>query len=206
MIDKLEYINTFITLLTLLIGGVSGFIIAIAKNKNEIKAVLPKRLKDCNNVNKEIYNKLEELKEMVNADRVQLYDFHNGEHYANGRSALKMSCTFEVRKPDILDNQRHMQNIPLACYSNFLGELFEFNKVEISLVDDIKYSMPATYQLLNTQGVQSCYNVILTNKCNDPIGYICVQYIRSRHKLTNCDWKTLENTQRFIESDLESLI
>ena len=43
-----------------------------------------------------ILKRMEEVKELLKVDRVNVYEFHNGGHYANGYSALKVSYIYEV--------------------------------------------------------------------------------------------------------------
>ena len=43
-----------------------------------------------------ILKRMEEVKELLKVDRVHVYEFHNGGHYVNGYSALKVSYTYEV--------------------------------------------------------------------------------------------------------------
>ena len=59
-----------------------------------------------------VLNRMEEVKELMDADRVHVYEFHNGEHYANGRSALKVSCTYEVCRIGVHSIQRESMSIP----------------------------------------------------------------------------------------------
>ena len=72
------------------------FIVAFKKTKKELVDSIPKRIKKQTDIDAEIVKRMEQVKEIVMADRVQIYDFHNGIHYANGRSALKVSCSYEV--------------------------------------------------------------------------------------------------------------
>ena len=92
---KIENIETFLLGLAAIIAAVGVLIKAIKSTKKEIDS-LPKRIKKQVNIDDLIISKMEEVKEQLNADRVQVYDFHNGGHYANGRSALKTSCSYEV--------------------------------------------------------------------------------------------------------------
>ena len=49
-----------------------------------------------NNINLDIYKHMNYYKELLKADRILLFEFHNGQHYSNYRSALKMSASYEV--------------------------------------------------------------------------------------------------------------
>lgn len=150
---------------------------------------------------------MEQVKELLNADRVQLYDFHNGEHYANGRSALKTSCTYEVLRQGITSHQMKLQSIPLSCIPKFIKTLLDKNQLEVKDIEDLKETMPATYSLKKAQGIKSFYDIILNNKQGEPIGFIGIQYVNDYHKkYNNNDRESLLRLKFFIEENLEMLI
>lgn len=73
----MEFITTFITKLTPLIVSITALIVAIIKSKKEIEETLPRKIQKQCSIDIEITNRLEDIKELLNADRVQVYDFHN---------------------------------------------------------------------------------------------------------------------------------
>ena len=72
-----EIITAFITKLTPLIVSITALIVAILKSKKEIENTLPKKIQKQCSIDIEITNRLEEIKEYLKTDRVQIYDFHN---------------------------------------------------------------------------------------------------------------------------------
>lgn len=92
----MENITNLITNLVALLTAIAALIVAFYKAKEDVKTAIPKKIKGQVLIDSEITNEIENLKEYLIADRVQIYDFHNGGHYANGRSALKTSCSYEV--------------------------------------------------------------------------------------------------------------
>ena len=82
----MENITHFLNDFALLIVAIGAVVVAIIKSyKNTKKEIdtLPKKIKHQVNIDDSIISKMEDLKELLNADRVQVYDFHNGGHYAN---------------------------------------------------------------------------------------------------------------------------
>lgn len=73
----MENITTLLISLSALITAVVALINNIIKSKKEIEETLPKKIKNQCNIDIEITNRLEEVKEYLKADRVQIYDFHN---------------------------------------------------------------------------------------------------------------------------------
>ena len=60
------------------------------------KTNVPGKIIKQSDVDNKILTKMEHIKEALGADRILVFDFHNGEHFANGRSALRMSASYEV--------------------------------------------------------------------------------------------------------------
>lgn len=180
----MDNIIEIITGLTLIVGALTAFFIKIINSKKEIQDNLPQKIIKQSVIDVEIIHKMEELKEVLNADRIQIYDFHNGGRYANGRSALKTSCTYEVVRVGIKPVQRELQNIPLSCISKFTATILEKGYIETCNIEDIKDIMPATYQLKKDMGLISFYDVAILNIYGEAIGFLAVQYIKNNY---NCN-------------------
>lgn len=73
----MDNITTIIISLSAFVTAVATLIVNVIKAKKEIVNTLPKKLKQQSPVNIEITNRLEQIKEYLKADRVQIYDFHN---------------------------------------------------------------------------------------------------------------------------------
>ena len=94
---KIENIANFITGIALIItaiGAVTMAIIKVYKNTRKEIDTIPNKIRKQAIYDNIIIEKMDSLKEYLNADRVQIYDFHNGGHYANGRSALKILTAY----------------------------------------------------------------------------------------------------------------
>ena len=73
----MDLITAFIVSLTAMITALASLLVALVKAKKEIENSIPKKIKNQCNIDNEILKRMEELKEYLNADRVQVYDFHN---------------------------------------------------------------------------------------------------------------------------------
>ena len=205
----MENIINFLNDFSLLIVAVSATIVAIIKSYKNTKSeidTLPKKIKYQVNIDDSIISKMEDLKELLNADRVQIYDFHNGGHYANGRSALKTSCTYEVIRTGISHKQSYLQSIPLSCLSKFISKLMNDGFLEVKNLEEIKDEMPSTYQLKKDMQINSFYDVILSNKNGEPIGFLAVQYVKNEYNiLSEKDKQEVLKLKFFIEEQLEKM-
>ena len=101
-----------------------------------------------------------------------------GGHYANGRSALKTSCSYEVVRTGVRGHQKELQSVPLSCIPRFVETLLSRKELVVKNLEDIKDLMPATYELKKDQNVASFFDVILNNKEGEPIGFLALQYCK----------------------------
>ena len=203
----MDNITSMIISLTALLTAVAGLFVALNKAKKTIEETIPQKIKKQCNIDYLIINKMEEVKELLNADRVQVYDFHNGGHFANGRSALKVSCSYEVCRAGIKSYQMYLQSIPLNCIPQFIKKLLNENRMKINNLEEIKDLMPATYSLKKSQNVKSYFDIILNNEFNEPIGFLAIQY-ESINKVNFSEKEINEilKLKFFIEENLEKMI
>ena len=179
-------ITITITSITLLVGAISSLVIALAKLRSNIKDNLPKALKKQANNNVKIYEILNEMLIKFKCDRVQIYDFHNGERYINGYHALKMSCTYEVVSSKVKPKQNQLQGLPINCQPHFVSSLLDNRYLNIEDINSIKSSMPATYEFKKRQRIKSFYDIIL-EKGNVPVSFLAIQYCDENHKITKSE-------------------
>ena len=202
----MEQATTIIISLTTFITAVVTLIINLIKAKKEIENSLPKKIKNQCSINIEINNRLEKIKEILKADRVQIYDFHNGGHYANGRSALKTSCSYEVLRVGVKGHQKELQSVPISCIPVFIRTLLDKGELKINDLEQLKEIMPATYELKKSQDVMSFYDIILNNKFGEPIGFLALQYCKKNgFNFTKEDINQILKLKFFIEENLEKM-
>lgn len=202
----MENITTLILSITAMITALASAYVAWQKAKTDIKSAVPKKIKGQVTVDSVVTNVMEDLKEFLNADRVQVYDFHNGDHYANGRSALKTSCSYEVVRTGIKGHQKELQAVPLSCIPHFIEKLLNNSVLKVNDLEELKDSMPATYELKKSQNVASFYDVILNNKNGEPIGFLAIQYERKNCvNFSENEIYQIKKVKDFIEEKLEEL-
>lgn len=203
----MEWLNAFLIGLTALISSIGTLIVTTLKTKAKIEESIPRKVKKQSGMDVEIIDRMEDLKELLGADRVQIYDFSNGGHWANGRSALKTSCTYEVVRVGSKSCQHELQMIPISCIPKFIHKLIDNQTLEVTDLEDIKDTMPSTYSLKTSQGVKSFYDVVLENKEGEPIGFLGIQYVTKKHRAYN-DNERVEvlRLKFFIEEILEKMI
>lgn len=149
-----------------------------------------------------IMKKLEEVKETLNADRVQIYDFHNGIRYANGRSALKTTCTYETCRYGVKHYQNSLSGIPLSCIPNFISALLNDGEIECKNIEEIRETMPATYSFKKGMQVKSFYDTVFHNEEGEIVGFIAIQFCTNKY---NVNKEVVQKLVGYVESELSSL-
>ena len=144
----------------------------------------------------------ERVKEIVGADRVQVYEFHNGTHYANGRSALKTTCTYEACRYGVSSCLNMLSGIPLSVIPNFIKILLDKGELLVGDLENIKVDMPTTYVLKQGMGIKSFYDVIIYNKSGEPVGFVAVQFCNNVKKNINKD--AVKKFAWFVETKLSN--
>ena len=124
--------------------------------KTNVGKMLPKQ----NKLDLEILNKLEYVKEILNADRIHVYEFHNGEHYSDYRSAYKFSCTYEVFKAGNQPVQQKCINLPTNCMPQFIHRITEDGKFICRDLEELKED---AFQILN-EVVKKAFEMAIDSK------------------------------------------
>lgn len=203
----MELITAFLMGLSAIISAIGTLIITAYKTKKQLQETIPMKIRKQNDIDMEIIQRMETVKELLNADRVQVYEYHNGGHWANGRSALKTDCSYEVIKAGVTSYQNQLQNIPLSFVPHFHKKLLNEGCLYVPDIEEIKQEMPSTYSIKSNQGIKSFYDIILNNKQGEPIGFIGIQYVNSYHKTyTNSDRDEMLRLKFFIEENLEKMV
>lgn len=205
----MENIASFLTGIAILITAIGAVLVAIIKTyKNTKKEMdsLPRKVKRQASIDTLITDKLEEVKDILNADRVQVYDFHNGGHWANGRSALKTTCTYEICRAGVKPAQPQLQALPLSCIAKFINTLLNEGKMEVKNLNEIKDTMPATYNLKQATSVEAFYDVILNDEYGEPVGFLAIQYVKNLYSIkTEKDKEEILKLKFFVEEKLQEM-
>lgn len=171
MATQINYIPIVAAFITGIIGPIIVRLIIewFDKKKDPIKEALAFADK--------VSDKLEELKEDYNADRVYLLQFHNGGYfYPTGKSIQKFSMMYEVVSDSKFSGQQSFQNIPVNLFSKSLRELVQ---EDIIAITDYRDEAVATYglkYLAQENGIASTYLVSIKNIDGRFIGVLGVDY------------------------------
>ena len=201
-IENLERIATICgTVLFTVYMSFRTFKTKLDKVMDEKKSDVPKKIGKQSEIDCLIMKEAEKLKEFLNADRVQVYEFHNGTHYANGRSALKTTCTYETCRYGISSCLNILSGIPLSIIPNFIKTLLDKGELLVKDLEDLKET--STYALKSTMGIKSFYDVVIRNEVGEPVGFVAVQFCSSDSHFVNKD--AVKKFAWFVENKLSEM-
>lgn len=169
---------------------------------NSKKENVPDKVIKQSDIDNKILTKMEHTKEALGADRILVFDFHNGEHFANGRSALRMSASYEVTKYGIERKQNNLQKLPLSILPNLIKELLEKG---FFVVDDFEKfkDMQPEYSICASLGMKSLYNYIIKNEKGAPVGFVSIEF---KDITENINAELTHKLVWFIEEKINDLV
>lgn len=153
----------------------------------------------------QITERMDYAKEMLAADIIQVYEFHNGEHYADGRSAMKLSCTYEVVRAGASSIRSKCQQIPIACIPKFVKKILDDGEYICEDLENLKDSCPATYEFKKNNGIKAFVDIAIRNNKNQVIGFVAAVWTTDKTKF-NCNRREVEKLAYFVEETISSLI
>ena len=160
-------------------------------NDDENKELTGKFLDYAENANK-IQILMYHLLRSFNADRISIYEFHNGGKNLQGIEFKKCSNTFEAVELEIKPIIKEMQNLPLSMnplWSKLLGTR---KNITIPSVITLQDTFLSVY--LQAQSIKSYYSYLLVDYDNSPIGFITLEYYRTERELNAIETKEMEET------------
>ena len=126
ILDKIQVIGSVLgTIIFTAYITYKTFTSKMEKWRQEEKVIASKNVERQSKLDCEIMTEADKLKELLNADRVQIYEFHNGIHYANGRSALRTSCTYEACRIGINGCINMLKGVRLSIIINIIKNLLK---------------------------------------------------------------------------------
>lgn len=167
------------------------------------KTDVSKSIKAQNSIDMEIVEKMDYYKELLNADRVLLFEFHNGQHYSSYRSALKMSPSYEVFRAGLESVRERCSNLPVAVMPKLIKQIVMEGASVCKDIEDIKNDMGNSYEFKKTLGIKSFYDIALRNEAGDVIGFVAVQWNDLMPKDT--DPETVKHLAWFLEEKIKEL-
>jgi hypothetical protein len=139
------------------------------------------------------------LNNMLNkchADRVSIFEFHNGSYSGNGLPFKKFSCTFEYVRKGISREMLNMQNMKIDSFPYLCEKLLKNEKAfEINIVEEEK-GKPFR-EIMDYAGT-TCVIVRRIVSDNNLIGFVTLEFLDTQTN-TSESVKTLNDQFLLIE-------
>ncbi len=133
---------------------------------------------NTNKIQIQIYHLLQKFK----ADRVSIYEFHNGGKSLSGVDFKKCTNIFEAVSLETKPIIKEMQNLILSMNPLWNMLLSDGNDIIIPSTEDIEDSFLKNY--LTSQSIKSYYSILLSDYSNSPIGLMSLENYHNSNPLT----------------------
>ena len=164
----------------------------LQKKKNQASLSVEKCTIQNANVEKAIRYTLD----AVNADRVSVYEFHNGESFYSGSHQQKFSCTYETVKTGVSSEALNLQGLRISTFNQFISEVINNKIFQFSDIKTIKDSLLRNW--FENRGIKSAYSIPIITLNKNIIGVINIEHTGKTHKPTEKDVKFLIEQSKII--------
>lgn len=128
-------------------------------------------------VSEKINTELAKILEYSDADRVYIFQFHNGVTYYNGQHAQRFTCTYEITRDGISREADNLKDLQVSVYSWFINETIRGN---MGYTDTDSIPNYTTRYSLHAQGIKSI-RVLPIVKDHHIVGLIGIDYVRMKN-------------------------
>jgi hypothetical protein len=143
---------------------------------------------------------LENLKEILDYDRVWISQFHNGGNFSySGRSMHKFTMFYETVAPGVSATLGQFQNIPNSLFAKSLAELMKNGEYAIEDFEDEKKPTYGLKSVAETTGCQSIYVIGLKCPTSKKIlGQLGVEHVKEKHVFTQQEKNQVKEISVFL--------
>lgn len=126
-----------------------------------------------------------------NADRVSIYEFHNGGKNLQGIEFKKTSNTYEAVELEIKPIIKEMQNLPISINPLWNKLLATRKSIKIASVSSLEDNFLKSY--LEAQSIKTYYSILLLDYDQSPIGFISLEFYNEERELTQEQFEEFQN-------------
>ena len=134
-------------------------------------------------VSEKIYLILKRLIDDTGADRISIFQFHNGNYFYTGNSIEKMTNTHEVALQGISREQVVSCDMMVAPYRSMLSGMIKNEIYSVVDIDDAgSYNEKAFFY---ERGAMSSHMILIKDKSEKLLGFICVDFVKKTSDLND---------------------
>lgn len=164
----------------------------LQKKKNEEKACVEKCTIQNANVDKAVSYALD----VLNADRVCVYEFHNGESFYSGSHQQKFSCTYESLKAGVSSEALNQQGLRISTFNQFVLEVINEKLFKFHNIDMLEDSLLKNW--FSDKGVRSVSSVPIITLNKNIIGILSVEFTSESRKMDEQEIQFLIEQSKII--------
>lgn len=178
-LDKLLAYESLVVAFVTLISTFAGIWIKtkLAREKKD------RELEDATIKNENILLLLKRLIKTLDADRVYIFEFHNGNYFSSGLPMQKFTCTYEVVEDGISAECHNPGEYRVSNFNEYIMNIIKQRDFIIEDVDSMQ-EKPLLKNLLIQKGVKSLYNFPIRDIKDKTIGFIGVDFVKENVKLS----------------------
>jgi len=125
----------------------------------------------------QIQTELRELMDKIGADRIYVFEYHNGNRSLSGVDFIKCSNTYELVARGISPEQKNLQELPISMMSMWTRRLMEGSCLNINNIRQLKDMGDfSSYEMLKAQGIHAIYAVGIKDNKDRLIGFLGVDF------------------------------
>lgn len=135
------------------------------------------------NINKSVNTALERVLLKTGADRVFVFEYHNGGTNLTGLPFLKMSNTYEVVDVGIIPQRFNLEGMSIALFAGLMTEIMVNSPVVIKEAEKDPSLQAICYETLAIQNIHTCVLMRITDIHGKIVGYCGVDFVREDKQL-----------------------
>lgn len=152
----------------------------------------------------QIYDQLNLVRTKLKCDRINIFQFHNGERFVGTNDSFKrLSNTFESCGPGISSEAGVMQSLPVSLCAMCIRYLMQNPYLHAKRIDECP-PLRGNINLIRSRGVKSIYKVPIYNLQNKMIAYMTAEWVREEHDFNRQEVVTLQELAALISGYLHT--
>lgn len=183
--------EVIVAFITGVLGPISLILLKNSIDKKSKKK--PDMVMDALKLSKVVLDRIDDIRDDFDADRVWMAQFHNGGHfYPTGKSMAKFSILYESVSINTSSIQSNFQNIPVNLFTRSLNELLKNDVIRIPDFKDEKIATFGLKYLADDTSCKSGYLFAIKTIDNKFIGILGVDYTKETRMLDDEEINELE--------------
>lgn len=163
----------------------------LQKKKNQSNLSVEK----CTIQNASVEKAINYALDVLSADRISVYEFHNGESFYSGSHQQKFSCTYESLRPGVSSEALNLQGLRISSFNQFVSEVINERIFSIN-TDEADSSLIKNW--FENRGIKSGYSIPIITLSKNIIGIINVEFTTHKEKPSKKDIEFLIQQSKII--------